>query len=359
MIRKWFLPVLAVGMLAFTIFHMVKADQGVPKSKPPLEPPRPHIDHVVAGSGIVEPQTENISIGSHLSGIVAKVQVRVDDTVEPGQVLFTLDERQMQAELRVRQANVLALQAQLDRLEQMPRPEEVPSSEARVRESEANLIDQEDQLHRVERLVAGRVVTEEDLVRHRQATAMAREQLRRAQADLALLKAGAWKPEKDITRAQLEQARAQVEQTRVEIERLSVNVPVVNDVSQMKVLQVNVRPGEPVGAQPGQALIVLGHVGRLHVRVDVDEHDIPRFVPGQPARAAVRGEPSRTFRLAFVRVEPYVIPKKSLTGSNTERVDTRVLQVIYAIEDTGAPVYVGQQVDVFIEEPLASGPASK
>src|SRR5262249_8481467 len=68
MMRKWSLPLLAVGMLVFTIFHMVEADQGVPKSKPPVEPPRPHTAHVVAGSGIVEPQTENISIGSHLSG---------------------------------------------------------------------------------------------------------------------------------------------------------------------------------------------------------------------------------------------------------------------------------------------------
>jgi hypothetical protein len=53
--------------------------------------------------------------------------------------------------------------------------------------------------------------------------------------------------------------------------------------------------------------------------------------------------------LQFERVEPYVIPKKSLTGDNTERVDTRVLQVIYAVNVSEMPLYVGQQVDVFIE----------
>ena len=55
------------------------------------------------------------------------------------------------------------------------------------------------------------------------------------------------------------------------------------------------------------------------------------------------------YPLEFERVEPYVIPKKSLTGDNTERVDTRVLQVIYSLDVTDRPVYVGQQLDVFID----------
>ena len=59
-----------------------------------------------------------------------------------------------------------------------------------------------------------------------------------------------------------------------------------------EVLQVNVRPGEFVGAPPSQALIVLGNVTQLHVRVDIDEYDIPRFVPDAPARATLKA--SRT-----------------------------------------------------------------
>jgi multidrug resistance efflux pump len=117
------------------------------------------------------------------------------------------------------------------------------------------------------------------------------------------------------------------------------------------VLQVNVHPGEFVGAPPGQALVVLGNVHTLHVRVDIDEHDVPRFRPGAAARASVRGNAAHEYALRFVRVEPYVIPKKSLTGDNTERVDTRVLQVIYAVDGASEerPLYVGQQMDVFID----------
>jgi multidrug resistance efflux pump len=225
----------------------------------------------------------------------------------------------------------------------MPRPEELPPSEAKVREAQANLLDQEDQYNRV-RVLGRAAASEEELIRRRQAMRMAREQLAKAQADYELLKAGAWEPDKAVARAAVVQAEAQVEQTRTELDRLLVRASVDGDV-----LQVNVRPGEFVGAPPGQALVVLGNVGRLHVRVDIDENDIPRFRPGQPARAMLRGDPRQSFPLRFVRVEPYVIPKKSLTGDNTERVDTRVLQVIYALERDDRSVYVGQQLDVFLD----------
>jgi HlyD family secretion protein len=120
-----------------------------------------------------------------------------------------------------------------------------------------------------------------------------------------------------------------------------------------------VRPGEYVGAPPSQALMVLGATDKVvHVRVDIDEHDIPRFKAGAPAEASLRGAPEKKYPLTFVRVEPYVIPKKSLTGDNTERVDTRVLQVIYALDVTGKPVYVGQQMDVFIDVGAKPQPAA-
>ena len=55
--------------------------------------------------------------------------------------------------------------------------------------------------------------------------------------------------------------------------------------------------------------------------------------------------------LRFVHIEPYIVPKKSLTGESSERVDTRVLQIIYRFDrPTGASIYVGRQMDVFLED---------
>jgi multidrug resistance efflux pump len=346
MLRKYLLPVLAAGLLLFAVYHVVLAQQSKPKALPPVPPAQTPFGATVAGSGIVEAQTENIAIGSHLPGVVVEVFVKVGQKVRAGDGLFRLDDRALKAEWAVRQANLAAAEAQLTRQDLMPRAEELPASEAKVREAEANLADHEDQLRRA-RTANNRqsgAVTSEELSRHQQAVLMAREQLARARADDNLLKAGSWSADKEVARATVAQAKAQLEQTQIDLDRLHVLASVDGQV-----LQVNVRPGEYVGAPPGQALIVLGNITRLHVRVDIDEHDIPRFVKGAPARAMLRGNPGEAFGLTFVRVEPFVVPKKSLTGDNTERVDTRVLQVIYALEaKDDRPVYVGQQVDVFV-----------
>jgi multidrug resistance efflux pump len=121
------------------------------------------------------------------------------------------------------------------------------------------------------------------------------------------------------------------------------------------ILQNKVRLGQFAQCGPlSEPLMILGSVTPLHVRVDVDEHDAWRVRGGALAAASPRGNGSIRIPLEFVRFEPYVIPKKSLTGDSTERVDTRVLQVIYRVKDQNTPLYVGQQMDVYIETPVAA-----
>jgi multidrug resistance efflux pump len=353
MMRKYLLPVLAGALLIFSIYQVVRGDQAPPRAVPPVTPAQTPFGDTVAGAGIVEPETENISIGSALSGVVLEVYVPVDQVgqkVKAGEPLFRVDDRALKAQLKVQEANLAAARAQLVKLEKQPRPEEVPPSEAAVRTAQANLEMQLDMAERNRRLYATHAIGEEDYRQRTFAAQAAQHQLEQAQTQLKLLQAGAWEPDKAIARASVEQAQALIDQTKTDLERALVRAPVDGEV-----LQVNVRPGEYVGTPPGQALVVLGNLHQLHVRVDIDEHDIPRFKPGAPAEAALRGDPSQKFRLMFVRVEPYVIPKKSLTGDNTERVDTRVLQAIYAVAPSDQPLYVGQQVDVFID---VAAPAS-
>jgi HlyD family secretion protein len=118
------------------------------------------------------------------------------------------------------------------------------------------------------------------------------------------------------------------------------------------ILKVNVRLGEY--AQAGvlsDPLMTMGSVDPLHVRVDIDETETWRIRPGHAALARLRGNPEISAPLTFVRFEPYVLAKRSLTGDTTERVDTRVLQAIYEFAPSAFPAFVGQQVDVFIAAP--------
>jgi multidrug resistance efflux pump len=345
---KFVLPVVAAGLALAAVIHVVRASQTLPSTPPPVEPAHTAFAQAIGASGVVEARTENIALGAPLSGIVLKVYVPVENVgqaVKQGEPLFLVDNRQLLATLKYNEANLQAARAQLARLEAQPRPEEVPPSEAKVQVAEANLALQQDLAERARRLLPSRAMAEEDVNQRNLASAVARRQLAQARAEDQLLKAGAWRFDKDIARAAVAQAEAQVLQTKTDLDRALVRAP-----RDGTILQVNVREGEYVGTPPGQALMVLGAVNdTVHLRVDIDEHDIPRFVRGAAAKASPRGHPEIAYPLRYERVEPFVVPKKSLTGDNVERVDTRVLQVIYALDTKDRPVYVGQQMDVFID----------
>jgi HlyD family secretion protein len=134
--------------------------------------------------------------------------------------------------------------------------------------------------------------------------------------------------------------------------RLTVRAPVDGEI-----LQLKIHLGE--FAQTGflaQPVILMGGIEPINVRVDVDENEAWRVRNGAPATGFLRGNKDITTPLKFVRFEPYVIPKVSLTGESTERVDTRVLQVIFSFERGALPVFVGQQMDVYIDAPAPPQP---
>jgi RND family efflux transporter MFP subunit len=253
----------------------------------------------VAGSGIVEASTENISLGTSVAGIVAQIFVQIGSNVKIGDPLFTIDDRAIRAELATRHAEVQVAQAQL--------------------------ADMNYDVALAEGLAAKGVTSADDLQKKRFAVQKAE--------------------------AQLAQTNAELKASEIDLERLTVRAPVDGQVLQLK---VHVGEFAPVAATAaGQSpLILLGNVTPLNVRVDVDENDAWRLRVGAPATGYLRGNKNINTPLTFVRFEPYVVPKKSLTGDSTERADTRVLQVVYSFARSDLPIYVGQQMDVFIDAPV-------
>jgi HlyD family secretion protein len=352
MLRMIFLPLLGLGGAGFAIFVVAAASQPAPIAKPIADPSKAPFEVYLAGAGIIEAMDRNVAIGAPLARLVLEVNVAVGDEVEAGAALFRLDDRDLRAELAVRKAALDAAQAKFSRLKEAPRAEEVPPAESRVAAAEAQLADFKNQVALWESVTDKRAVTVEDLQRRKFAVQAQEARLTEAKAALTLLKAGAWKPDLLVAQAEVASAQAQMQQTETEISRLTVRAP-----SKGTILQVNVRAGEfaPAGAlQP--PLILFGRLERMHLRVDVDENDAWRFRKGAAAVAFIRGNRDLNTELRFERVEPYVIPKRSLTGDSTERVDTRVMQVVYSFERSKLPVYVGQQMDVFIEVKTGAKP---
>ncbi len=350
MIRKYLLPLISIAGVCLAVYMVIKGGQHPRPAQPVAAPAEAPFESYVAGAGLVESSTENIAIGAFIPGVVTKVYVKAGDRVKAGDPLFTIDDRSTRAELQVREAALRVARGQLEKLRALPRVEEVPPSEAKVREAEANLGDMSSQLRLFESVTDKRAITEEEMNKRRFAVQMAQARVASAKAELDLLRAGAFRPDLDIAEAQVLSATAQVDATRTELERLTVKAPVDG-----RVLQVKIRVGE--FAQSGALdlpLMLFGAIDRLHVRVDIDENDAWRIRPGSRATVFVRGNNTLRTEARFERIEPYVIPKRSLTGASAERVDTRVLQVLYSFEGDKLPVYVGQQMDVFIEAPPVS-----
>src|SRR5436305_12129714 len=341
--KRTVLPIVAA--LA-AILGMISVARTRPKREPtvpPSAPPTSSFEQVVAGVGLIEANSENIDVSCAVSGMVTQLYVKAGDRVGQGQKLFSLDDRDLRADQQVKRTALEGAQAHLAKLEQEPRAEDLPPAEERVRE--ANLADAEVQVRLIESVTDKRAVRDEDVQRRRLAYKAAQARLAEVEAQLGLLKAGAWAPDIAVAKSEVAQAEAQVKMAETNIDRLTMRAPIAGVI-----LQNKVRLGQYAQCGPlSEPLMILGGVTPLHVRVDVDEHDAWRVRGGAQAVASPRGNGSIIISLVFVRCAPYVIPKKSLTGDSTERVDTRVLQVIYRVRDAEPSVYVGQQMDVYID----------
>lgn len=313
MVRKLVTPLLAACGLGFAAFFAFQRGRAEPPSDhPPVEPAQSPFAAFVATPGLIEASTDNIAIGSPVAGIVKKLRVSTGDSVKAGDPLFELDDRGLRAQLLTQQAALV-------------------TSEARVRTARASLDDTRQQLAFAESVTDKRAISAEVLSSRRSAVAITEARLAEAEGDASA-------------------ARAQIEATGIERDRLIVRSPVDGQV-----LQVKTRAGEFATAGVLETpLLLVGNVEQLHVRVDVDEDNAWRVRAGASAVAHLRGNKDIETPLQFVRFEPCVVPKRSLTGASTERVDTRVLQVIYRFERGSLPIFVGQQMEVFIQAPSQS-----
>lgn len=370
-VRIYLIPVLAIGGVVMAAVTVVNASRPVTPVPPIVEPPKAPYNAFVAGSGIVETSTQNIAVGTPVPGVVQKVAVQAGDPVKAGDVLFVIDAREIQALLVQREAALaskraalVVAQAKVSALKAYPRPESLPPEEAKVAEATATLGDMQSQLDKYEAITDRRAISDDDLTRRRFAVETAKARLAAAKAELELTKSGTFKPEIDSAAAQalaaesdVAAAQADVEAMKIELDRRTIRASVSG-----RILQVNVRPGEY--AQAGvlsTPLMLMGQTEPLYVRVDVDENEAWRVKGGSNATAFLRGNAQFKTPIKFVRFEPYIVPKKSLTGDSTERVDTRVLQILFSFEKPEFPLYVGQQMDVYIEaDPTlrASSPAA-
>ncbi len=296
-------------------FVLVRQLREKPPQPPPLvEPARSPFTKSVAATGMVEAARENVKIATSKAGLIQKIFVEVGSQVKAGDALFQLDDREARARLATTQSQLASLRATLA-------SEQVLSADAA------------DQYQRVERLAREKIASDDERIRKQFLLQNSETRIAKIEADLKA-------------------AQALIEQSQVELEVLTVRAPRPGAI-----LQLNTRAGEYANLAPVEPLMVLGETETLQIRADVDEQNAPLIFPNQPAVAYLKGDTKHELPLRFIRIEPFVIPKRSLTGDSAERVDTRVLQIIFQLDRPKTALYVGQQVDVFIRRMDAPVPA--
>ena len=205
--KRFILPIVGVVAAAWATFSVARTQPRRQATEPPAPPPVSGFPNTVAAVGLVEASTENISVGTPLPGVVAKVFVIAGQTVKAGEPLFELDLRQLRADLAVRQQAVAV-------------------ARARSAVADARLEDLKRQLEFAEQVKDRRAISAEELTRRRSAVETAGAELQEA-------------------RAQLAAAEAQAAAVRVEIERSTVRSSI-----DAEVLQVKLRAGEFAPAAP-------------------------------------------------------------------------------------------------------------
>jgi multidrug resistance efflux pump len=319
--KQKIIPIAATAILILAVFSIIRTQPVRAYDSPPAPPPRSNFTERVAAVGLIEASSENISIAAHLPGVVEKIWVRVGQEVKAGDPLVTLDTRALNATREQNKSEVAARKAALI------------TAQARIKRNQAGLNEAKRNLRFAESVTDSRSISAEELSRRSSVVEI-------AEADLAAAQAEALAAEAAILSEE-----AALKAVEVELERSTVRAPIDGQI-----LQLRIRPGEFAPAGPTQSpWMVLGNLSPLHLRVDIDEHEAWRVRTNASAVVQVRGNSKLQAEAAFVRFEPLVIPKQSLTGASTERVDTRVLQAIYKIGQTDLPLFVGQQMDVFID----------
>ncbi|MEY4484995.1 MAG: hypothetical protein RL693_2447 [Verrucomicrobiota bacterium] len=322
-IRAWLLPLVALFMMVVVGKVVFDGQPNLPKTDP-LRPPAAAPDAAleaafVAGSGIVEPRSEIIAINSPVTGLVIEVKVKVGDVVKRGEVLFTLESSVLAAELSIAESAVTVLHAQ-------------------QKSAEIDFTQAQRERDRATSLLMSRALAAQEV------------EQRMFAAEVSAAKI-------ETLNAQLHQAKATAQKAAAQLAQHRVIAPIGGTI-----VQLRVRAGETVAVgRTGEPLVSLADISTLHVRADIDEDDLSRFNPKANATVSPHGDPARKLTCQVVHIEPLVIPKKSLTNSTDERVDTRVLQAIYAIPAGNSELRIGQQVDVFTaaRSPSASTSNSK
>jgi HlyD family secretion protein len=332
-----------------------------PNPQPPVFDPAPNpYAQGIYANGIVEsdqPSGSNVNLYPEVAGTIVEVAVREGQPVRRGDVLLRLDDRVQRATAEQQRAQAAAAQAMLEALQAQPRPEALQVAQAQLAAAEATAQAARDSYDKQQRAfdTDPHAVSRETLDSSRNAWQVAQANRLTAQRQLELTRAGAWSFDIRNQQAQADALARAHQASAALLDRFTLRAPRDGVVMAIKAAAGSyVTPQGVYDAYTqgsNNPVVILGSGSdSLNVRCFVDEILIPRLPPADRIKAQMFIRGTRTsVPLEFVGIQPYVVPKISLSDQRLERVDVRVLPIVFRFRNSASlKLYPGQLVDVYV-----------
>jgi len=286
------------------------------------------VGNYVAGNGIIEPADRETKVASQIAGRIARVLVKEGDVVDLGAPLAELESASERAALDAAEGDLATSRAELTRTLRGQRKEDVDAIIADTEAIKARSEQSQTTLQRTQKLAQTGAATPDELDRAQRQADADRSSLEGAEARRKAAIAGSRSEDIVIAQAKVQAALARRDQAKATLDRLTIRAPIGGEV-----LQVKFRAGEyyaPTGQEP---LVVMGDTSKLRVRMDVDERDIAKIKIGAAAFATLNAFPGRRVQGKVVEIGKRMGRKNVRTDDPTERIDTKILEVVIELDD--------------------------
>ena len=294
--------------------------------------------------GKVEPPSGIIKVAAPAIGIVAKVMVKVNDTVFAGEPLILLNDDEIMARYAAAEAQAGMRRRLRDEQAVTGKAQERRRAEDAVAETETAAFDAQaavDKAAMAWRAGGGPAAT---LTNARSALVRAQDELAKRKDQLRGIDA----PLPTPNEAQTTSARGDLALARVNLEKLRIRAPIDGTI-----LQININPGELAAPSALQPLLSIANLSTLNVRAELDERDISEIKVGQTASVRAAAFPGKEFAGTVMSIAPMVEPSRlSARGSNS-RADVDAVEVVVKLTQPG-PLATGMKVDVYFGQDTAA-----
>jgi ABC exporter DevB family membrane fusion protein len=296
----------------------------------------------------VEPVSEDVKVGSELTGKLRQVLVDEGDHVRRGQVIAVLNNDDYSARILTQRAEIAMREAELRRIINGSRQQERGEALASTHEAEAVMANARAEMQRRQSLFQTGDISRSDFERAEREFNVAKARYDGAVQHHSFVDADARDEDRARAEASINLARAQLQEAEALLSKTVIRAPMDGVI-----LRRHLRAGETVSDKPDFPIFTMADDSVLRVRVDVDETDVAKLAVGQLAWFTADAFGDRKFTGRVVRIGEELGRKRVRTEEPTERTDTKILETLVEL-DGHPPLPVGLRVDCYIQTNGAS-----